>query len=200
MLLITIHRSPTRPPPSGPTARPTRRRAAPEHGQDKGSTMNRSYQRPTRRAVAVSSAILLLSAFAAPAAHAAATTPALGTAANFAAVAHTTITNTGPTIVTGDLGVFPGTAIVGFPPGTINGTIHAGDAVAGTAAADALTAYNFAAGEPCDQTLSDPDLGGKTLSPGVYCFTSTTVGLTGTLTLDAGGNPNAAWLFKTGAR
>ncbi|MEA2137273.1 MAG: hypothetical protein QOG56_423 [Solirubrobacteraceae bacterium] len=161
--------------------------------------MNRSYRRPIVRGVAATVASLSLAALAAPAAHAVATSPPLGTAANFAAVAATTITNTGPTIVTGDLGVFPGTAVVGFPPGIVNGTIHAGDAVAGTAAADVLTAYNFAAGEPCDFTLSNPDLGGATLLPGVYCFTSTSVGLTGTLTLNANGNANAAWLFKTGS-
>jgi hypothetical protein len=95
--------------------------------------------------------------------------------------------------------VSPGTAVVGFPPGIVNGTIHAGDGPAATAAADVLTAYNFAAGQPCDFTLSDPDLGGETLLPGVYCFTSTTVGLTGILTLDAQNDPNAAWLFKTGS-
>jgi hypothetical protein len=161
--------------------------------------MSRTYHRQIFRGVAVAVVSLSLFVLAASAAHAAAISPPLGSAANFAAVAATTITNTGPTVVTGDLGVFPGTAVVGFPPGTVNGTIHAGDAVAGTAAADVLTAYNFAAGEPCDFTLSNPDLGGATLLPGVYCFTSTSVGLTGTLTLDAGGNPNAAWLFKTGS-
>jgi len=127
-----------------------------------------------------------------------ATTPPLGTAANYAAVAATTITNTGPTVVTGDLGVSPGTAVVGFPPGTVNGTIHAADGPAATAAADVLTAYNQAFGESCDFTLSNPDLGGMTLLPGVYCFTGPAVGLTGTLTLDANGDSNAAWLFKTG--
>lgn len=101
--------------------------------------------------------------------------------------------------MTGDLGVFPGTAVVGFPPGTVNGAIHAGDAVADQAAQDAETAYNQAAGEPCDFTLSDPDLGGETLLPGVYCFTVSQVGLTGTLTLNANGDPNAAWVFKTGS-
>jgi hypothetical protein len=161
--------------------------------------MSYTYHGRICRGVATAVALLSLSVLAVPAAHAAAVTPPLGTAANFAAVAATTITNTGPTVVTGDLGVFPGTAVVGFPPGTVNGAIHAGDAVADTAAADALTAYNQAAGEPCDFTLSNPDLGGATLLPGVYCFTSTSVGLTGTLTLDAGGNPGAAWLFKTGS-
>jgi hypothetical protein len=160
---------------------------------------NRSFHRPMLRGVAVTVASLGLAALAAPAAHAAATTPDLGTAADFAAVAATTITNTGPTQVTGDLGVYPGTAIVGFPPGIIDGTAYAGVPPADTAAADAETAYNAAAGQPCDVTLSNPDLGGVTLAPGVTCFSVSNVGLTGTLTLDAGGDPNAAWIIKTGS-
>jgi hypothetical protein len=144
-------------------------------------------------------ASIAVSALAAPAAEAIATSPPLGTAGNFAVVAATTVTSTGQTTVTGDLGVWPGTAVVGFPPGIVNGTIHADDGPAAAAAADVLTAYNTAAGESCDFTLSNPDLGGATLAPGVYCFTSTSVGLTGTLTLDAQGDPNAAWLFKTGS-
>jgi hypothetical protein len=157
----------------------------------------RSIATPKLRTLVV--ALVLSPLLFASSAAAVAVTPPLGTAANYAAVAATTITNTGPTVVTGDLGVFPGTAVVGFPPGTVNGTIHAGDAAAGTAAADALTAYNQAAGEPCDFTLSNPNLGGATLLPGVYCFTSSAVSLTGTLTLNAAGNPNAAWVFKTGS-
>ena len=158
--------------------------------------MNRSYRRPIVRGVVVAVASLSLTALAAPAAHAVATSPPLGTAANYAAVAATTITNTGPTQVTGNLGVSPGSAITGFPPGIVTGTIHTGDAAAATAAADAETAYDTAAGEPCDRTLA-ADLGGVTLPPGVTCFSSPTVGLTGTLTLDAGGDPNAAWVIKT---
>ena len=92
----------------------------------------------------------------------------------------------------------PGTAVVGFPPGAVNGATHAGDAVADIAAQDAETAY-VAADQPCDFTLSDPDLGGETLLPGVYCFTVSEIHLTGTLTLDANGNPNAAWIIKTGS-
>lgn len=161
--------------------------------------MSRRYHRSICRGAAAAVALLSLFVLAVPAAQAVAITPSLGSAANFAAVAATTITNTGPTVVTGDLGVWPGTAVVGFPPGTVNGSIHANDGVAQAAAADVLTAYNQAAGEPCDFTLSNPDLGGATLTPGVYCFSSTTVGLTGTLTLDAQGNSNAAWLFKIGS-
>jgi hypothetical protein len=141
----------------------------------------------------------LLSAVVVSSAQAAAVTPPLGSAVNYAAVAATTITSTGQTVVTGDLGVSPGSAVVGFPPGIVNGTIHAGDAPALTARNDANTAYNQAANEPCDVTLSNPDLGGVTLLPGVICFTSTAVGLTGTVTLDANGNPNAAWVIKTGS-
>ena len=158
----------------------------------------RTLHRPVKRGVAVAIASLAVFALAAPSAHAAATTPSRGTAASFAAVAATTITNTGATVVNGDLGVFPGTAVVGFPPGQVNGATHAGDAVADIAAQDAETAY-VAADQPCDFTLSDPDLGGETLLPGVYCFTVSEIHLTGTLTLDANGNPNAAWIIKTGS-
>jgi hypothetical protein len=160
--------------------------------------MCRTYHRANGRGIAAAVAALSLFMLAAPAAHAAPPTPDLGSAANFAAVAATTITNTGPTAVTGDLGVWPGTAVVGFPPGVVDGTIHANDGPAQTAAADVLTAYNDAAGQPCEHLLSDPDLGGDTLLPGVYCCTTPAVGLTGTLTLDAQGDPNAAWLFQTG--
>ncbi len=130
-----------------------------------------------------------------PAAHAVATTPPLGAAAGFAVLGASTVTNTGPSVVTGDLGVSPGTAVAGFPPGQVTGTIHAGDPAATQAQGDVATAYAFAAGEPCDQNLSGQDLGGMTLPPGVYCFNSSAQ-LTGTLSLDAQGNPNAAWLFQ----
>jgi hypothetical protein len=133
--------------------------------------------------------------FTSTAAHAAATSPPLGTAANFAVLGASTVTNTGPSVVTGDLGVSPGTAVAGFPPGQVVGTVHAGDPVASQAQGDIATAYGFAVGEPCGQNLSGQDLGGKTLPPGVYCFNSSAQ-LTGTLKLDAQGNPNAAWLFQ----
>jgi len=157
-------------------------------------------RRIAKRSLASLTAIFVLSPLllAVPA-EAVATSPSLGAAASFAVVAATTVTNTGPTVVTGDIGVSPGTAVVGFPPGMVNGTIHAADGPASAASAAVLTAYNTAFGEPCDFTLSNADLGGMTLLPGVYCFTSTSVGLTGTLTLNAGGNPNAAWLFKIGS-
>lgn len=128
-------------------------------------------------------------------AQAAATSPPLGSAAGFAVLGASTVTNTGPSVVTGDLGVSPGTAVAGFPPGMVTGTIHAGDPAATQAQGDVATAYGFAAGEPCDVNLSGQDLGGLTLPPGVYCFDSSAQ-LTGTLSLDAQGNSNAAWLFQ----
>ena len=128
-----------------------------------------------------------------------ATAPSLGTAANFAVLAGSTVTNTGPTALIGDLGVSPGTAITGFPPGSRDrGTIHAGDAVAAQAEVDLTTAYNVLAGEAVDQDLTGQDLGGHTLTPGVYHFSSSAQ-LTGTLTLDAQGDPNAVFVFQIGS-
>jgi hypothetical protein len=124
------------------------------------------------------------------------TAPTLGAAASFAVLGGSTVTNTNPTLVSGDLGVSPGSAVVGFPPGTvINGTIHATDAVAAQAQSDVTTAYNALAGQACQTVLTGTDLGGLTLVPGVYCFTSGAQ-LTGTLTLDAQGNPGAVFIFQ----
>jgi Ice-binding-like len=122
----------------------------------------------------------------------------LGTVDPFAVLAGSTVTNTGPSIVSGDLGVSPGSAITGFPPGTVSGTIHNTDAVAMQAQNDLTTAYNFAAGESCGTNLTGQDLGGLTLTPGVYCFTSAAQ-LTGALTLNAQGNSNAVFVFQIGS-
>ncbi len=123
---------------------------------------------------------------------------ALGTAQGFAVLGASAITNTGPTSITGDLGLSPGTSVTGFPPGMVTGTMHITDAVALQAQSDANTAYNTLAGSACDFDLSGQDLGGLTLIPGVYCFTSSAQ-LTGALTLDAGGNPSAEFIFKIGS-
>jgi len=124
----------------------------------------------------------------------------LGTADPFAVLAGSTVTNTGATIVHGDLGVWPGSAITGFPPGIVTapGTIHAGDSTAMQAQNDLTTAYNFAAAEPCGTNLTGQDLGGLTLLPGTYCFDSSAQ-LTGTLTLNALGDPNSIFLFQIGS-
>ncbi len=124
--------------------------------------------------------------------------PPLGSARSFAVLGATTVTNTGPTIITGDLGVSPGTAITGFPPGTVvGGTIHAGDPIAATAQADANTAYSDLVAEPCGTNLSGAilgtDPGAVTLSPGVYCF-NTAAQLTQTLTLSG----NGVYVFQIG--
>jgi Ice-binding-like/Putative Ig domain len=123
-----------------------------------------------------------------------------GTAKNFAVLAGTTVTNTGPTVITtGDVGVSPGSAVTGLLASqVVSGTIHSADAVALQAQNDLTTAYNAVAGAAGCIDKTGVDLGGQTLTPGVYCFTSSAF-LTGTLTLDFQGNPNALFLFKTGS-
>lgn len=144
------------------------------------------------------SALLLGVALAsAPLTASAATQPPLGTATSFGVLAGSAVTNTGPTTITGDLGLSPGSSVTGFPPGAVNGATHVDDAVAVTAKTDLATAYTNAAGQPCTSTLTG-DLGGRTLVPGVYCFTSSAQ-LTGTLTLNGGGDPNAVFIFKVGS-
>ncbi len=123
----------------------------------------------------------------------------LGTAGSFAVLAGSTVTNTGPSVITGNLGVWPGTAVTGFPPGLVKGgVIHLGDAVAQTAEADLVTGYNTAVGMPTSATLTGKDLGGMTLKPGVYFFASS-ADLTGKLTLNDLGNPNAVFVFQIGS-
>lgn len=126
--------------------------------------------------------------------------PQLGTDQSFAILGASTVTNTGPTLITGDLGLSPGTSITGFPPGLVTGgSIHDTDAVAAQAQADNTTAYNVLAGKACNTSYGVPtDLGGLTLLPGVYCFASSAQ-LTGQLTLNAGGDPSAAWIFQIGS-
>jgi uncharacterized repeat protein (TIGR01451 family) len=129
----------------------------------------------------------------------AAAAPPLGTEQSFAVLGGSTVTNTGSSVVTGNLGVSPGSAVTGFPPGIVTGgTTHAADAVALQAQNDTTTAYNNLASQTCTSDLTGQDLGGKTLVAGVYCFSSSAQ-LTGALTLDAGGDSNAVWVFKTGS-
>ncbi|HWZ31289.1 MAG TPA: ice-binding family protein [Bryobacteraceae bacterium] len=125
---------------------------------------------------------------------------ALAQLSSFAVLGGSTVTNTNtPTVVTGNLGVSPGSAVTGFPPGIVTGgTIHTADAVAGQAQVDLTTVYNTVAGLPCTTDLTGQNLGGLTLTPGVYCF-STSAQLTGTLTLNAQGISNAAFAFKMGS-
>src|SRR6185369_15989456 len=113
--------------------------------------------------------------------------PVLGAAQSFVVLAGATVTNTGATTVVGNLGVSPGSAVTGFPPGiVVGGTTHATDAVALQAQTDVTTAYNDLMGQACNFDLTGQDLGGLTLTEGVYCFSSSAQ-LTGALVLDAQG-------------
>ncbi len=101
--------------------------------------------------------------------------PPHASAQSSAVLGASTVTNTGPTIITGDLGVSPGTAVTGFPPGTVTGgTIHAGDATANAAQADAHAAYGNLVAQPCGSNLTGKTLGtspaAAKLSPGIYIF------------------------------
>jgi hypothetical protein len=121
----------------------------------------------------------------------------LGTAEPFAVLAGTpAITNTGPTTITGDVGISPAAEVTGFPPGTVNGTIHAADAVALQAQSDLTIAYDDAAGRTPATTVAGGTLGGQTLVGGVYTAGGSTLDLTGTLTLDAENDPNSVWIFQ----
>jgi hypothetical protein len=123
----------------------------------------------------------------------------LGTAESFAVLGGSTVTNTGPTTIVGNLGVSPGLAVTGFPPGMVTGgVIHAGDAVALQSQRDVTTAYDTLKGAACDHDMTSQDLGGLTLTPGVYCFSSSAQ-LTGALTLDAKGNPDSVFIFQIGS-
>ena len=133
----------------------------------------------------------------APGASAAEAPVGLGTAGTYAVLGGQAVTNTGPSILFGDVGVSPGTAITGFPPGVALGVTHAGDAVAGGAQSDLTIAYDDAAGRAPIAAIAG-DLGGLTLTPGVYNAASS-IGLTGTLTLDAQGDPAAVFIFQVGS-
>jgi hypothetical protein len=120
----------------------------------------------------------------------------LGAAGNFVVLGGSTVTNTGPTSVTGDLGVSPGTAVTGFPPGTVIGSKQAGNPAAAQGIADLTTAYNDAAGRTLCPVSKAGNLGGMTLAPGLYKSTSSLSISSGDLTLDAQGDSDAVFIFQ----
>ena len=123
----------------------------------------------------------------------------LGTASDFSVLAGAGITNSGATTINGNVGTFPTTTITGFGPVILNGVNHAGDSVTQNAKIDLLTAYNDAAGRSATTTYAPIfDLVGLTLTPGVY-KDSSSFSLSGSLKLDALGNPNAVWIFQAGS-
>jgi hypothetical protein len=122
----------------------------------------------------------------------------LGTDGSFAVLAGSTVTNTGPSVISGSVGLDPGSAVTGFPPGIVlAGTTQVANGVALQAKSDLVTAYNDAAGRSSTATVSG-DLAGRTLTSGVYTSASS-LGLSGALTLDAQGDPNAVFVFQAGS-
>ena len=143
--------------------------------------------------------ILFVSAFAAMPVIADPLPVTLGQAFSFGVLAGSTVTNTGPSIIYGDVGVSPGTAITGFPPGTVvGGMLRSNDALAQGAQADLTTAFNVIEGETFDVDLTGQDLGRLTLNTGVFRFASSAQ-LTGELILDAQGDPDARFDFQIGS-
>lgn len=120
----------------------------------------------------------------------------LGTANSFAILGGSTVTNTGLSIINGDLGVSPGTAVTGIPPGNINGMQHAGDTAAAQAILDLTEAYNDAAGRSTAPITVAGNIGGQTLVPGLYKSTSSLEITSGDLTLDAQGDANGVFIFQ----
>ncbi|MFE9690160.1 ice-binding family protein [Micromonospora sp. NPDC005806] len=118
----------------------------------------------------------------------------LATAASYAVLADSAVTNSGNSVITGDVGIHPGTNVSGFPPGAINGTRHIGDAAAQRAQSDLTAAYDEAAGRASSRTIG-PRLERQTLTPGVYKVRQH-ANLAGTLTLDAQGNPGAVFIIQ----
>lgn len=144
-------------------------------------------------ALATASASLLLGGTSA---NAAALPVGLGTADSFAVIAYSTVTNTGPSVINGDIGLHPGTAVVGFPPGTQpTGAAYVADAVALSARLDAGTAFTTASGQT-GATLVTVELGGQTLTPDLY-QSAGVLQITGTLVLDAQGDANAVFIFRS---
>lgn len=165
------------------------------HSGEGSGTRSTKVRRRTAGGAAIGTAALLALAVAGQSPAYAADAPVgLGTAAAYSVLGGAAVTNTGPTTLAGELGVNPGTAITGFPPGVAAGATHAGDAQSGQAQSDLTTAYNDAAGRAATATVAG-DLVGQTLTPGVYKSVGP-LDLSGALTLNGEGNPNSVFIFQ----
>jgi len=139
---------------------------------------------------------LLSTLFFASSALAAPATVGLGTAASFSVLGGSTVTNTGPTTMFGDLGLSPGSSVTGAPH--VLGQTHVDDAVAIGAKNALTTAYNDAASRPTNGSAGT-DLAGQVFSPGVRTASSSLLLSSGSVTLDAQGDPNAVFIFQIGS-
>ena len=189
----------TRRPPGDP-AKAVARRTEPTRettAATRGTGRHRSPRRDTgRRWLRVSfAAVLAMGVVTMTPDRADATPVSIGNAAPYGVLAGNAVSNTNLTAITGSLGVSPGSSVTGFPPGTVSGAVHAGDSAAAQAKADLVSAYNDIAGRTPDATLP-AQLGGTTRNPGVYNSTGGTFTITGTLTLDAQGDPDAVFVFQ----
>jgi outer membrane autotransporter protein len=154
--------------------------------------LKRSWAARSKHAVTV--AIALSAALATPASVVA------QNLASFGILAGSTITNTGPSVINGNVGLSPGTSITGFPPGIVvpPSAIFNSDATAVLAQVQLITLFNTLSALPVTHNLSGQNLGGLTLTPGVYGFTSSAQ-LTGGLTLNGQGNPNSIFVINIGS-
>ncbi len=160
-----------------------------------------NHNRFFKSAAAIAGTLAFTAALILPGGNAAAETPLnLGVAESFVVLAETGVTNTGPSVIAGDLGTCSTPAVTGFPPGVvINGAIHANDALACLAKSDLVIAYDDAAARAPLVSFPGPtDLGGSTLLSGVY-MSPTSLAVTGTVSLDAQGDPNAVFIFQAGS-
>jgi type VI secretion system secreted protein VgrG len=124
--------------------------------------------------------------------------PLLGAVQDFSVLAASTITNTGSTVLVGDLGLSPGTAVTGFGSFSLTGAVHVSDIIALDAHNSAVAAYTVLENKTSTINLSGQDLSELTLHPGIYHFDSSAQ-LSGTLTLDALNDPNAMFIFQIGS-